>query len=145
MALVTPVGDITTTGWTVSGAGSIHAALADASDSSYATTLAAGAAPLVEDLGVEFPAGTHSIEIRPFCSTGTVPVRVRLLNTSGVSQGESTDQNATTTPTTLTFSVTTTGVSQYLQIVPNYSAGAAGALTLNGAALTLNGSTLGLV
>ena len=116
MSFITPVGDIAISGWSVAGAGSIHAALADASDATYATTDVSGATALVEDLGVSIPAGQHQVQFRASVNFGTPTVRVSLLNAALQSQGASVDQTVTTTPTTFTLAVTTTGAARYLQI-----------------------------
>lgn len=109
-----PDTDLVTTGWTVTGAANHAAALADNSDASYTTSpdVTASPGPLkTQMLPTPLAAGTHTRQIRANYTTTPCDVKMSLLNSSDVVQGDSGWVSLTASIADYTLSITTTGSS----------------------------------
>ena len=109
-----PDTDLVTTGWTVTGAANHSAALADNTDTSYTTSpdVTASPGPLkTQMLPTPLAAGTHTRQIRANYTTTPCDVKMSLLNSSDVVQGDSGWVSLTASIADYTLSITTTGSS----------------------------------
>lgn len=108
-------GEVSATGWTVTGAASFAAAVNEdtASDAEFAQSPALGSTPTVriDALDRSLPAGTYVTKIRLSMDTGSGFVRVSFLDGSNNVQGQSASQAFTATTTTFDVITTTTGAS----------------------------------
>ena len=110
------VADVSTAGWSVTGAATHAAAInEDAPGSSAEFIVSPGLtstpATHTTDLDKTLPAGSYNEQITVSVSSGTALLNVAYLNSDGTVQGTSADQVVTTTPTTFTLPVTTTGAA----------------------------------
>jgi hypothetical protein len=114
----TLTGDVTTTGWTATPSGDYYATLdeAVASDTDYITSPTLGTGGPITMSIEPVTAGTYDVQIRAAYSGSAGQVRANLLNSSNVSQGVSSWQTLTSSPTTYTLSVTTTGTATRVRI-----------------------------
>ena len=140
---VRPSSDVLTTGWTSSTGGSVFSTVNESTpnDANYSWAPLDGFSKLVLGLDASVPAGTHRIPLRLSVATGTLDVRVRLLDALDVLQGTSAAQTVTTTPTTFIFTVVSTGTAVRIELggaLPD------GYLSLDGGVLSLDGAVIGL-
>lgn len=114
----TLTGDVTTTGWTATPSGDYYTTLdeAVASDTDYITSPTLGTGGPITMSIEPVTAGTYDVQIRAAYSGSAGQVRANLLNSSNVSQGVSSWQTLTSSPTTYTLSVTTTGTATRVRI-----------------------------
>lgn len=114
----TLTGDVTTTGWTATPTGDFFATLDEvvASDTDYITSPTLGTGGPITMSIEPVTAGTYDVQIRAAYSGSAGQVRANLLDSSNVSQGVSSWQTLTSSPTTYTLSVTTTGTATRLRI-----------------------------
>lgn len=112
--------DVTTTGWTVTGAATHAAAINEdtAGDAAYTTSPALTGTPssLTMALDEARPAGTYTERIRVNVSSGTGFARVVALNDAGTVQGQTADQAITSTLATYSLPLTQTGTATRLRL-----------------------------
>jgi hypothetical protein len=112
--------DVTTAGWTVTGAATHAAAINEdtAGDAAYTTSPALTSTPssLTMALDESRPAGTYTERIRVNVSSGTGFARVVALNNAGTVQGQTADQAINSTLTTYTLTLTQAGTATRLRL-----------------------------
>ncbi len=115
-----PNADLTVTGWTASGGGSLFDMIdeASASDADYITSPALSPSTAPATFGLQYPlaAGTWTIGIRARTTAGAGTLTVELLDSGGTVVGTSAGQALTTTFATYSLSITTTGVAARARI-----------------------------
>ena len=146
--MILPSSDVVTTGWTPTPVGACFSCLDEpvASDADFITTSIAAANSAIFGLASPVQAGTHTIDIRVSCSTGTAFAVVGLVDASFTTVAASAWQPIDTTLTTYSLSITTTVETTMIAMLINSTGTFAvlGALSLNGSQLSLNGDDLGL-
>jgi hypothetical protein len=143
VAIVYPSGDVSTTGWIATPGPNAYAALSDASDATYISSAISGATGPIFDLAQPIYPGTQPVPLRAKVTSGTITVRVKLLDSSNVVLGLSDWFDiASTTITTYTASVSISAVASRLQIEPQPAVDAAsGIVTEDGTFLVTEDGT----
>lgn len=118
MPIVAPNSDVVTTGWASTPPGDFFDAIdeASANEADYISTPVAGATPAIFGLAQPVDAGQQTVRVRAAVTTGTATLKVALLDSSNVVQGESATTEITTTPTQYDLTLTTTGTATRVRI-----------------------------
>ncbi len=110
-----PGSDLIVNGWTAVGAGSLAAAMADASNATDAESPNL-TDPATETWDAPLPAGTYDISVTFDRTASNGQLRLVLLDSGGSTVGTSPWQAAPATLATTVFNVTTTGTSDRFRI-----------------------------
>lgn len=110
-----PGSDLIVNGWTAVGAGSLAAAMADASNATYAESPNL-TDPATETWDAPLPAGTYDISVTFDRTATNGQLRLILLDSGGGTVGTSAWQAAPAIFATTVFNVTTTGTSDRFRI-----------------------------